>query len=183
MSGGSVETIHRLHGLNLRNLWTHIGWTLATRLLMIFNSVVAGVIVAWWLGAQGVGELAVINVAVTTIVQLGSFGLPSSNTYFIAKDRAHFRAAAINSLLFALVTGSLLAIVLSVLASIRPDWFGFVPPQLIRIASISIPFQLLTLIGLNILLAVGKIREFNLLDLAGQSFVLINALVVLIILR
>jgi O-antigen/teichoic acid export membrane protein len=158
-------------------------WTLATRLLMIVNSVVAGVIVARWLGAHGVGELAVINVAVTTIVQLGSFGLPSSNTYFIAKDQAHFRAAAINSLLFALVIGSVLAIVLIDLASFRPDWFGFVSPDLIRIAAISIPFQLLTLIGLNILLAVGKIREFNLLDLLGQSFVLINAAVVLILLR
>src|SRR6185503_6244420 len=148
-----------------------IGWTFATRLLMIFNSVVAGVIVAWWLGADGVGQLAVINVAVTTIAQLGSFGLPSSNTYFIAQDQSHFRAAAINSLIFALGTGTLLALVLSATASLRPDWFGFVSPDLIRIAAISIPFQLITLIGLNILLAVGKVREFNLLDLAGQSFV------------
>lgn len=161
----------------------HVLWTLATRLLMIVNSVVAGVIVARWLGAQGVGELAVINVAVTTIVQLGSLGLPSSNTYFIAKDQAHFRPAATNSLLFALAIGSLLAITLSLLASFRPAWFGFVSPDLIRIASVSIPFQLLTLIGLNILLAVGKIREFNLLDLLGQSFVLINAVVVLVLLR
>src|SRR5256885_11298092 len=107
-------------GSSLRNLWRSIGWTFATRLLMICNSVVAGVIVARWLGAQGVGELAVINVAVTTIVQLGSFGLPSSNTYFVAKDRAHFRVATINSLLFALFTGSLLAIAVSVLASFRP---------------------------------------------------------------
>jgi len=149
---------------------------------MIVNSVVAGVLVAHWLGAQGVGELAVINVTVTTIVQLASFGLPSSNTYFIAKDRAHFRAATINSLLFALLIGSLLAIALSVVASLRPAWFGFVPPELIRIAAVSIPFQLLTLIGLNILLAVGKIREFNLLDLIAQSFVLVNAVVVLLLL-
>src|SRR5829696_852481 len=120
----------------------HIGWTFATRLLMIFNSVAAGIIVAWWLGAEGVGQLAVINVAVTTIVQLGSFGLPSSNTYFIAQDQSQF-----------------------------------------RIAALSIPFQLITLIGLNILLAVGKVREFNLLDLAGQSFVLINAVLVLLLLK
>lgn len=161
---------------------THVAWTLATRLLMIVNSLAAGIVVARWLGAKGVGELAVINVAVTTIVQLGSFGLPSSNTYFIAQDRAHFRAATLNSLLFAFGIGSLLAVVLSTLASLRPEWFGFVPPELIRIAAVSIPFQLLTLIGLNILLAVGKIREFNLLDLIGQSFVLFNALLVLIIL-
>src|SRR5580765_874684 len=95
---------------------THVAWTLATRLLMIVNSVAAGIVVARWLGAKGVGELAVINVAVTTIVQLGSFGLPSSNTYFIAQDRAHFRAATVNSLFFALLAGTLFAIILSVVA-------------------------------------------------------------------
>jgi len=162
---------------------SQIGWTFATRVLMIFNSVVAGIIVARWLGADGVGQLAVINVAVATIVQLASFGLPSSNTYFIAQDQSHFRAAAINSLIFALGIGSFLAIALAASAALRPDWFGFVSPNLIRIAAISIPFQLITLIGLNILLAVGKIREFNLLDLAGQSFVLINAVLVLLLLK
>lgn len=164
-----------------RRFSTDVAWTLAARLLMIVNSVVAGVIVARWLGAKGVGELAVINVAVATVVQLGSFGLPSSNTYFIAQDPAHFRTATINSLLFALSVGTLLAIALSGLASLRPDWFNFIPADLIRIASVQIPFQLLTLIGLNILLAGGKIREFNLLDLAAQSFVLVNAFLILIV--
>ena len=160
-----------------------VAWTFATRLLMIFNSVIAGIIVAHWLGAEGVGQLAVINVAVATIVQLGSFGLPSSNTYFIAQNQERFRVAAINSLLFALAIGSMLAIALSTLGGLRPDWFGFISPELIRVAAISIPFQLITLIGLNILLAVGKVKEFNLLDLAGQSFVLINAVAALLVLN
>ena len=181
MSAGSTERIHRLHRLNLRNLWMQVSWTFATRLLMIFNSVVAGIIVARSLGADGVGQLAVINVAVATIVQLGSFGLPSSNTYFIAQDQARFRSAAVNSLIFALTAGSILALGLSALAYLRADWFGFVSPELIRIAAASIPFQLIALIGLNILLTLGKIKEFNLLDLAGQSFVLINAVLVLLV--
>ena len=173
MSAGSIR----------KSFSTQVAWTFATRVLMIFNSVAAGIIVAHWLGAEGVGALAVINVAVATIVQFGSFGLPSSNAYFISQDQAHFRAAAINSLIFALGVGAILALGLSAVASLRPDWFGFVSPELIRIAAISIPFQLISLIGLNILLAFGKIREFNLLDLAGQSFVLINAVVVLLLLK
>ena len=136
---------------------SHVGWTLATRVLMIVNSVVAGIMVARWLGAKGVGELAVINVAVATIVQLGSLGLPSSNTYFIAQDKTHFRSAAINSLIIALGLGSILAVGLSAIDSFRPDWFGFVSSELISIASISIPFQLGAIIGLNILLAVGQV--------------------------
>jgi O-antigen/teichoic acid export membrane protein len=145
---------------------------------MIVNSLAAGIIVAHWLGAEGVGQLAVINVAVATIVQVGSFGLPSSNTYFIAQDQAHFRAAAFNSLVFALGVGSLLALALSAIASWRPDWFGLDSVRLIHIAAVSIPFQLITLIGLNVFLAIGKIRQFNILDLISQSFVLINALCV-----
>ncbi len=160
-----------------------VAWTFAARILMIFNSVTAGIIVARWLGTKGVGELAVINVAVATVVQLGSFGLPSSNTYLIAQDHERLRSAAINSLIFVMLVGSLLGLGLSALAEYRPDLFGFVSPNLIRIAALSIPFQLLGLIGLNILLAVGKVREFNLLDLAGQSFVLINAVLVLIVLH
>ena len=183
MSAGSIESNHRLHRLNLRNLWTKIAWTFATRVLMIFNTVVAGIIVARWLGAESFGALAVVNVAVATFVQLGSFGLPSSNTYFIAQDHTHFRSAAINSLIFALGVGAILALGLSAVASLRPEWFGFVSPELIRIAAISVPFQLLGLIGLNILLALGKIKEFNLLDFAGQSFVLINAVLVLLVLK
>jgi len=162
---------------------TQVAWTFATRILMIVNSVAAGIIVAHWLGAEGVGQLAVINVAVATVVQVCSFGLPSANTYFISQDQRQLRAAAMNSLIFATLVGSLLALGLNYAAELRPDWFGFVSARLIRIASVSIPAQLITLIGLNILLALGRLREFNLLDLVGQSFVLINAVVALIVLR
>src|SRR6266496_5469205 len=93
-----------------RRFSVQVAWTFAARILMIFNSVVAGIIVARWLGPEGVGQLAVINVSVATIVQLGSLGLPSANIYFIAHDRNHLASAAVNSLLFSLVVGSALAL-------------------------------------------------------------------------
>ena len=164
-------------------LKTQVAWTFATRILMIVISVAAGIIVAHWLGADGVGQLAVINVAVATLVQVSSFGLPSANTYFISQNQTQLRSAAMNSLIFATLVGSMLALGLDYVAELRPDWFGFVSARLIRIASLAIPAQLITLIGLNILLALGRIREFNLLDVAGQSFVLVNAVVALVVLR
>ena len=169
--------------VSARQFTRHIVWTLVVRILMVVNSVVAGIIVARWLGAEGVGQLGVINVSVVMVVQLGSFGLPSANTYFIAKDPKQFIAAAMNSLFFAVVVGSALAFALIALARWRPDWFGFISPDLIRIAAISIPFQLVTLISLNIFLALGNVRRFNLLDLVGQSFVLLNAFIVLVVLH
>ena len=164
-------------------LKTQVAWTFATRILMIVNSVAAGIVVAHWLGAEGVGQLAVINVAVATVVQVCSFGLPSANTYFISQDQKKLRSAAFSSLFFALLVGSLAALGLNYVSELRPDWFGFVSAQLIRIASLSIPASLITLIGLNILLALGRISVFNVLDLVGQSFVLINAAAALIVFR
>ncbi len=166
-----------------RRFAVQIGWTLAVRLLMTANSVIAGIIVARWLGAEGLGQLGVINVSIAMVVQLGSAGLPSANTYFIAKDQSRLFAVALNSLLFALLVGAGLAFALTMTARLRPDWFGFISPDLIKIAAISIPFQLITLIGLNIFLAVGDVRRFNLIDLSGQSFVLINAAAALIVLN
>ena len=79
--------------------------------------------------------------------------------------------------------GSALACGLTLLAKYRPDLFGFISPDLIRIAAISIPFQLIALIGLNIFLALGNVRRFNFLDLVAQSFVLVNAVFALLILK
>ena len=85
-----------------------------------------------------------------------------------------------NALLFVAVCGSVLACALILLAGWQPGLFGYLPPKLIAIAAVSIPFQLLTLVGLNIFLAVGRIDRFNQLDVAGQTFVLVNALVALV---
>ncbi len=166
-----------------RRFASQIGWTIVVRLLMTAVSVLAGIVVARWLGAESIGQLAVINVSVVILVQLGSAGLPSANTYFIAKDTKYLFTVALNSLLFTVVVGAVLAFGLTIMATTRPEWFGFVAPGLIGIAAMSIPFQLIGLIGLNIFLAVGDVKRFNLLDLAGQSFVLVNAIVALIILR
>ena len=106
------------HALASAQVLSQVAVTLAARLLMTANSVIAGIIVARWLGAEGLGQLAVINVAVATVVQLASLGLPSANTYFIAQDNRQLRAVAINSIVFALLGGSLLAVALTLLAVI-----------------------------------------------------------------
>src|SRR3954471_24118135 len=143
------KTSEAIADLPRRRFSTHVAWTLLARILMTVNSVAAGIIVARWLGAEWFGQLAVINVAVSTIVQLASAGLPSANTYFIAQDKSRYASASLNSFIFALTTGSILALGLTELSLWRPDWFGFIPPRLIGIAAISIPFQLITLVGLN----------------------------------
>lgn len=160
---------------------THVAWTLATRILMLGGSVGASIIVARWMGADGVGALAVLNVTVAVAVQLGSAGLPSANTYFISRDKSRLSNIWANALMFAIAGGALLALLVTGLARLRPDLFGHVQVGLIALAMISVPFQLISLLGLNLFLGLNRIASFNILEAASQSLLLLNAIFALII--
>ncbi|MGZ5481687.1 MAG: oligosaccharide flippase family protein, partial [Pyrinomonadaceae bacterium] len=160
-----------------------VALTFGTRLLMLAGVFGSGVIVARWLSAEGFGTYAVLNVMVALAVQIGSAGLPSANTFFLARDRATLGPIFANALVFALVVGIIIAVAVLGLNWLRPSLFGAVSTQLLAAAALSIPFQLLILLGLNILLAIDRIRQLNLFDALLPAWVLANAVVVLIVLR
>ncbi|MBD0373205.1 MAG: oligosaccharide flippase family protein [Pyrinomonadaceae bacterium] len=165
-----------------RRFRAHVAWTLAARVLILAGGLLASIIVARTIGAEGLGALTVINVTVAIALQVGCAGLPSANTYFIARDKRELAPVWANALLFGFIAGAVLALAVACLVFFRPALFGSVPVRLIFIASISIPFQLVTLLGLNVFLGVDRIAQFNLLDAVSQSFILINTIVALLIL-
>jgi O-antigen/teichoic acid export membrane protein len=164
-----------------RRFSTHVAWTLSARVLMLAGGLLSSIIVARVLGAEGLGALAVINVTVAIALQFGCAGLPSANTYFIARDRRQLAPVWANALLFGLGAGSMLAVLAACLTYLRPALFGSVPLQLIVIAAISIPFQLVTLMGLNVLLSIDRIGQFNLLEALSQTLLLANTVAALIL--
>jgi O-antigen/teichoic acid export membrane protein len=168
--------------LKMQRFSTQVAWTFVTRIVMIASSVGAGVIVAHWLGAEGLGALAVLNVTVAVALQIGSAGLPSANTYFIARDKTSVGPVWANALLFGIVAGTVLAMGVVLLSRSSPSLFGNIPVALIAIAAASIPFQLVSLLGLNVFLGMNRIIHFNVLDAVAQSFGLINAVIALVIL-
>jgi O-antigen/teichoic acid export membrane protein len=158
-----------------------VALTLGTRMLMLAGLVGSSIVVARWLGPQGLGTLAVLNVTVALALQIGSAGLPSANTYFIARDPGSLGPVWANSVVFAFVGGSLLAAGVVLAGEMRPSLFGGVSKSLLIIATLSIPFQLLSLLGFNVLLAMDRIRQLNLLDSLSPALALFNAVVVLAI--
>lgn len=165
-----------------RRFSTHVAWTLIARVLILGGGLLASIIVGRVLGAEGLGALGVVNVTVALALQLGCAGLPSANTYFISRDRGELAPVWANALGFGFLGGSLLAALLAYLAFARPALFGQVPPQLILIATVSIPFQLITFLGLNVLLGIDRVGQFNLLDALSQAFVLVNTVAALVVL-
>jgi O-antigen/teichoic acid export membrane protein len=158
-----------------------VALTFGTRLIMLVSMVGSSVVVARWLGPVGLGTVAVLNAIVMLALQVGSAGLPSANTYFIAKDRKSLGPVWANAIAFALIAGTGIAIAVVALVKIRPALFGDVPAKLVAIIAISIPFQLLILLGLNALLAMDRIGQLNLLDSMAPALALANTVVVLII--
>jgi len=148
---------------------------------MLAGALGTSIIVARWLGAGGLGSLAVINVTVALAVQLGCAGLPSANTYFISQDRKNLGKVWSNSLLFAILAGTTIAVGIVLVARFRPLLFGSVPTSLITIAALSVPFQLLTLLGLNVFLALGQIDRLNITEASTQVSLFLNSVLVLLI--
>ncbi|HYO90555.1 MAG TPA: oligosaccharide flippase family protein, partial [Pyrinomonadaceae bacterium] len=169
-------------GAPRRRFSTHVAWTLIARLLILAGGLLAGIIVARKLGAEGLGTLTVINVTVPLFLQLGCAGLPSANTYFISRDRRELAPVWANALLFGFLAGTVLAAAAACLAYLRPTLFGNVPLPLILTAAASIPFQLVTFLGLNVLLGIDRVGQFNLMDALAQSFVLVNTVTALLVL-
>jgi len=160
-----------------------VALTIVTRLLMLLGTVGASVIVARWLGPEGLGSLAVLNTTIVLALAIGSLGLTSANTYFIAKDRRTLAPVWANAICFSLLGGTVLAVAVVGLAKFTPVLFGGVSSELVVIAALSIPFQFLLSFGLNVLLAMDRIRQLNFLDAMAPALALFNAIVVLLILR
>src|SRR6267142_5335016 len=97
-----------------------VALTFGTRLVMLVGMVGSSVVVARWLGPVGLGTLAVLNTTVMLALQIGSAGLSSANTYFIARDRKSLGPVWANAIAFALITGSGLALAVVALTKIMP---------------------------------------------------------------
>lgn len=152
--------------------------TVGARLLMAANSVVAGVLVARLLGAESLGTYLVLSVAVQVLIQISGFALTLANTYFVARSPEKLIPVAVNAALFGIVSGSICAFI--VLVFVRVLLPG-VSNELALVGLVAVPFQLVTTYAMNLFLAQGEVAKFNFVDLANQSFVLINAIVVLLI--
>jgi len=160
----------------------HVTLTLAARVAAIAANILAGIIVARWLGPAGVGALAVINVTVATVVLLGSAGLPSSNILFVARDHHLLTRAAVNSFIYSLIMGTFLALSVVAAAGASNPLFHDLPPAAVAVASAAIPFQLALLLGANIFLAVGNIAAFNSYEAIRQSSILLSSFLALVVL-
>jgi len=142
-------------------------WTLLVRILLIAAGFVSSIITARFLGPEGRGVFFYWTTLAAFAIQFGNLGLHSSNTYFLAKGRARLSALAANSLWVSLIGGGVLGgfLVLSLwlMDGATGDRWSLLLPALFLI-----PSGLYFLLGTNLLVAEGRIGEYNGFELANR---------------
>src|SRR5262245_2131539 len=102
--------------------------TFLTRLIILGCVLGSTVLVARWLGPEGTGALAVLNVTAALALQLGSAGLPSAATYFVARDRNALAAVYLNGIIFSFTAGVIITSAIIAISRSRPDLFNGIAP-------------------------------------------------------
>lgn len=142
-------------------------WTLAVRVLLIAAGFISSIITARFLGPEGRGIFFYWTTLAAFAIQFGNLGLHSSNTYLLTKGRAPLSALAANSLWVSLIGGCILggglALSLWFIDGATGDKWSLLLPALFLI-----PSGLYFLLGTNLLVAEGRIGEYNGFELANR---------------
>jgi O-antigen/teichoic acid export membrane protein len=143
--------------------------TMAVRLLIVAGGFVSSVITARWLSPAGRGEYFFVVTVAQTLAQFGSFGLQSSNTYLVARDRSLAPSLVANSLWVSLAVGIVGGAAAIVLAGSGPA-----TRSLAWMAAALAPATLFFMLGSNLLVGVKRFAAFNGFQLAGNYGVLLG---------
>jgi len=157
-------------GINI-DFFFKVTGTYITQIVLGVLSFVTGVAVARALGPAGRGDYAVASALGAIGVQFGNFGLHSSNTYYLGKDRRLLAGLLANSVLFSFVVGGIFSAGAACLDLLRPALMP-VHGVLLVLALFWVPFGLAYLLSQNLMVAIHEIRAYNAIDLANRSLAL-----------
>ncbi len=149
-----------------------VGMTVVVRMSRIALGLVTSILTARFLGPGGRGDYTLVVTLATLVVQFGNFGLNSSNTYLVAKDRGLYSGLVSNSVATAALSIPLSAITVWVAFSLDSrggNWLWW--------AAALAPPSLFILLGTNLLVGMGRIGLFNAFEF-GSSVVVVPLIVV-----
>ncbi len=144
--------------------------TVAVRLLIVAGGFVSSVLTARWLSPSGRGEYFVVVTLAQTLAQFGNFGLQSSNTYFVARNRSLVGPLLANSFWIALAAGGLGSVL--VILGLK-GFSGAAADSRIWFVAVLAPATLFYMLGTNLLVGLKRIATFNTFQLCSNYGVLL----------
>ncbi len=145
-----------------------VSMTFATRTVILIAGFALSIIMARYLGADGLGTYTVLITIAAMGGQFGSFGLHTANTYFIARERGLLPGIMGNTIWFSLAGGLLAGLILMVVLHFHPNLAAGISTGLLLLSLLSVPFNLLFMLGQNVLLGMQEIKAYNFFELLGR---------------
>jgi O-antigen/teichoic acid export membrane protein len=129
-----------------------------------------GILIARYVGPEGKGVLYVLFVSITMAVAIGNLGLGPASIYFIGKDKRRFSVMVGNLLMIV----SIVSVIVTVagwifLQQMRSDIYVKFPLWMWCIAMLLVPMRLLSSLLMQVLVAILRIKETNLLEVADVA--------------
>src|SRR5439155_489123 len=144
--------------------------TVATRLLIVAGGLVSSVLTARWLSPSGRGEYFLIVTLAQTLAQFGNFGLQSSNTYFVARDRSLRGPLLANSIWIAVGVGGVGSLIVILALEMMGAASG---GGRLWFAALLAPATLFFMFGTNLLVGLKRIGTYNKFQLGSNYGVLL----------
>ena len=151
----------------------------ATRIVRFVLGFVISFTLARILGPTGRGIYSVATLTPTTLVNLGQLGLPNAFSFFAGRGRSGARLLVLGLALSAALSAVLLAITLVTLPLLAETVLRAAPHELLLLAIVTIPFQLVAAFAGATLIGRQTMRNYNLI-LIGQSVLMVVLIVGLV---
>jgi O-antigen/teichoic acid export membrane protein len=127
----------------------------------------ASIITARLLGPAGRGDFFFMTTLAATVVQVANLGLQSSNTYLVAQDRSLLRRLLANSLWISVALGIVVAGVVT-LALRYGRLIPNAPSAYLWYVILLTPPLLFFMLGANLLVGIGRIGTFNVIEAGAR---------------
>lgn len=160
---------------NKKSFVSAVGSILSVKILLYLIGISSSVYLARVLGPTEKGKLAVITSVYSMILQFGSMGIHSAHTYYVSKDRAKAKNCEGNILLLTGFTVVLSFVVLPFfLWNQRILNLDIV---LTLMAFLLVPVNMFVMLQGNLFIAVGKVKQYNIIEVLSNSLYLIFVVV------
>jgi O-antigen/teichoic acid export membrane protein len=158
--------------------------TLLTKGVNFFLGFPLSILTARYLGAGGKGILYLISLSVGLSVVLGHLGLGPASIYFIGRDKKTLPAVLANLLWFtAFISIVLIGGGWLFLRYGRPDIYLQLSPWMWWVGAVLVPINMLDNYLKQVLAAILRIKEINLLEMAAAAIQLLGVIVLVVILH
>ena len=161
----------------------NISFTFGSRIILLFLSLLIGVVIARTLGPSGKGLLAVIAMIGTVVLQLGNLGIGAFNTYAISNKSVEKKDIIGNSFWAGSIIGTICFLIIAIIALNFPIFFRNIPRSYLLIYLLSLPFVFLNNFFSSILIGEQKFRKLNIFIIIGQAVNLVGVVLLLLVFK